>query len=276
MGLSSIKHNAGKKTSQKISSHPTEVRLALSFNALCPTGNVTRLAEMLQDVIEAGDETLIFTPSAEIGSIILRRHLEETFGREVLWRHGQTPKAQRDRVVDRFQSCGGDQPRLFVLYRKAGGTGLNLTAANHVFHFDRWWNPAVENQATERAFRIGQKQNVQVHKFICVGTIEDIIETERQIAGSIVGTGEDWLNKLSTPEIKDLLALRDEALPGQAIINARAHILCVLLKKADSRNLSSIFQRSGSNNASQWPAHRDNSRCHDEKFIHVEVREKQR
>jgi len=103
-----------------------------------------------------------------------------------------------------------------VLSVKAGGTGLNLTAANHVFHFDRWWNPAVENQATDRAFRIGQKQNVQVHKFICVGTVEekidDIIESKRQIAGSIVGTGEDWLTKLSTDELRDLLTLRQEAI----------------------------------------------------------------
>jgi SNF2 family DNA or RNA helicase len=137
MGLSSIKHNAGKKTSQKISSDPTEVRLTLSFTAPCPTGKVTRLVEMLQDVIEAGDQTLIFNQFAEMSSI-LRWHLEETFGREVLWRHSQLSRAQRDRMVDRFQSCGGDQPRLFVLSFKAGGTGLNHTAANHVFHFDRW------------------------------------------------------------------------------------------------------------------------------------------
>jgi SNF2 family DNA or RNA helicase len=179
------------------------------------SGKVARLGEMLEEVIEAGDRALIFTQFAEMGNI-LRRHLEETFGREVLWLHGQVPKAQRDRMVDRFQSSGGDQPRLFVLSLKAGGTGLNLTAANHVFHFDRWWNPAVENQATDRAFRIGQKQNVQVHKFICVGTLEEkideIIETKGQIAGSIVGTGEDWLTKLSTADLKDLLTLRDEAL----------------------------------------------------------------
>jgi SNF2 family DNA or RNA helicase len=126
------------------------------------------------------------------------------------------PKAQRDRMVDRFQCSGGDQPRLFVLSLKAGGTGLNLTAANHVFHFDRWWNPAVENQATDRAFRIGEKQNVPVHKVICVGTreekIDEIIETKRQITGSIVGTGDDWLTKLSTAELEDLLTLRDQAL----------------------------------------------------------------
>ncbi len=129
------------------------------------SGKVARLSEMLEEVIEAGDRALIFTQFAEIG-ILLRRHLEESFGRDVLWLRGQVLKAQRDRMVDRFQSPGGDRPRLFVLSLKAGGTGLNLTAANHVFHFDRWWNPAVENQATDRAFRIAQKSNAQVHKFI--------------------------------------------------------------------------------------------------------------
>jgi SNF2 family DNA or RNA helicase len=105
----------------------------------------------------AGDRALIFTQFDEMG-ILLHHHLEESFGRDVLWLRGQVLKAQRDRLVDR--------PRLFVLSLNAGGTGLNLTAANHVFHFDRWWNPAVENQATDRAFRIVQKSNVQVHKFI--------------------------------------------------------------------------------------------------------------
>jgi SNF2 family DNA or RNA helicase len=164
---------------------------------------------------EAGDRALIFTQFAEMGGI-LRRYLEETFGREVFLLTGQVAKVQRDRMVERFQSSDGEAPRLFILSVKAGGTGLNLTAANHVFHFDRWWNPAVENQATDRAFRIGQKQNVQVHKFVCIGTVEEqideIIETKRQIAGAIVGTGEDWLTKLSTKELNKLLTLRQEAI----------------------------------------------------------------
>jgi SNF2 family DNA or RNA helicase len=103
-----------------------------------------------------------------------------------------------------------------VLSLKAGGTGLNLTAANHVFHFDRWWNPAVENQATDRAFRIGQKRNVQVHKFICAGTLEDkideMIERKQAIAASIVGAGENWLTELSTDQLKELFTLRRDAM----------------------------------------------------------------
>jgi SNF2 family DNA or RNA helicase len=119
-------------------------------------------------------------------------------------------------MVERFQNGGDSGPKLFVLSLKAGGTGLNLTAANHVFHFDRWWNPAVENQATDRAFRIGQTRNVQVHKFVCVGTLEErideMIERKKAIADNVVGAGESWLTELSTAEIKELFALRQEAL----------------------------------------------------------------
>jgi SNF2 family DNA or RNA helicase len=116
-------------------------------------------------------------------------------------------------MVERFQADGG--PPLFVLSLKAGGTGLNLTAASHVFHFDRWWNPAVENQATDRAFRIGQSRNVQVHKFVCGGTLEEkideMIENKKEIAGSIVGAGEAWLTELSAAQLRELFALRKDA-----------------------------------------------------------------
>jgi SNF2 family DNA or RNA helicase len=117
--------------------------------------------------------------------------------------------------VDRFQS-EGDRLPIFLLSLKAGGTGLNLTGANHVFHFDRWWNPAVENQATDRAFRIGQTRNVQVHKFLCLGTLEEkideMIERKQEVAENVVGTGEAWLTELSTAALKELMALRQEAL----------------------------------------------------------------
>ncbi|MBV8230154.1 MAG: SWF/SNF helicase family protein, partial [Planctomycetaceae bacterium] len=185
---------------------------------------LARLTEMLDEALEEGDRALIFTQFSEMGAI-LRRHLQEEFGREVLFLHGGVPKRQRDLMVARFQQGGdgdgdgksdADSPRLFILTVKAGGTGLNLTRANHVFHFDRWWNPAVENQATDRAFRIGQTRMVQVHKFVCVGTIEekidDMIERKQQVAGAIVGTGEDWLTKLSSEELKELFTLRREAL----------------------------------------------------------------
>ena len=118
-------------------------------------------------------------------------------------------------MVERFQN-DADGPQVFLLSLKAGGTGLNLTAANHVFHFDRWWNPAVENQATDRAFRIGQTKNVQVHKFVCVGTLEEkideMIERKQEVASRVVGTGEAWLTEMSNDQLRDLFALRQEAI----------------------------------------------------------------
>jgi SNF2 family DNA or RNA helicase len=134
-------------------------------------------------------------------------------GCEVLFLHGGTSKKQRDSMIQRFQS--GEVP-LFVLSLKAGGLGLNLTAANHVFHYDRWWNPAVENQATDRVFRIGQKKNVFVHKFVCLGTLEEridqMIEEKKALAESVIGTGESWLTELSNDALRDLISLRCDAI----------------------------------------------------------------
>jgi SNF2 family DNA or RNA helicase len=203
---------------KQVCNHPAQF---LGDNSPIPgrSGKLARLAEMLEEVLEAGDRALIFTQFTEMGALI-QRHLQETLGREVLFLHGGVPRKQRDRLVARFQEAGGngdsrDAPRLFLLSLKAGGTGLNLTAANHVFHFDRWWNPAVENQATDRAFRIGQQRNVQVHKFVCVGTLEEkideMIERKQAVAAQVVGSGEAWLTELSNEEIRDLLALRQEA-----------------------------------------------------------------
>jgi SNF2 family DNA or RNA helicase len=199
---------------KQVCNHPAQF---LGDNSSIPdrSGKLARLTEMLEEALSAGDKALVFTQFSEMGEI-LRRHLEDTFGREVPFLHGGVPNAKRDRMVERFQSPGEDSPGVFLLSVKAGGVGLNLTAASHVFHFDRWWNPAVENQATDRAFRIGQTKNVQVHKFVCVGTLEEkideMIERKREVAGAIVGSGEEWLTKLSTAELKDLFALRREAL----------------------------------------------------------------
>ncbi len=177
------------------------------------SGKLNRLTEMLEEVLEAGERALIFTQFTEMGGMI-KQHLQETYGREVLFLHGGIRKKFRDRMVSRFQQ-EGDGPPFFLLSLKAGGTGLNLTRANHVFHFDRWWNPAVENQATDRAFRIGQTRQVQVHKFICIGTVEErineMIEQKKAIAENIVGTGEGWITELSTRELKQLFKLRKEA-----------------------------------------------------------------
>ncbi len=177
------------------------------------SGKLNRLEEMLEEVLEEGDKTLIFTQFAEMGKL-LRPYLVERFGREVLFLHGETPRVQRDAMVQRFQQEADAAP-IFLLSLKAGGVGLNLTAASHVFHFDRWWNPAVENQATDRAFRIGQRRNVQVHKFVCTGTLEERIEqmiTQKQeLAATIIGAGEGWLTELSTEQLKDLFTLSRDA-----------------------------------------------------------------
>jgi SNF2 family DNA or RNA helicase len=176
------------------------------------SGKLARLGEMMEEVLGAGDRALIFTQFTGMGDI-LQRHLQETFGVEVMYLHGGSTKKQRDAMVERFARQDG--PRVFLLSLKAGGTGLNLTGANHVFHFDRWWNPAVENQATDRAFRIGQTRNVQVHKFVCVGTLEEkideMIERKKDVAGLVVGTGEAWLSKMSNAELRALFALRKDA-----------------------------------------------------------------
>ncbi|MEH0928332.1 DEAD/DEAH box helicase [Micromonospora sp. CPCC 205558] len=172
------------------------------------SGKLARLTEILEEVLAAGEKALLFTQYAEFGAM-LRGHLSARFGREVLFLHGGLGKAERDALVQRFQSAEG--PPLFVLSLKAGGTGLTLTAANHVVHVDRWWNPAVEDQATDRAFRIGQRRRVQVRKFVCAGTVEEkvaaLIADKRSLAERVVGTGEQWITELSTGQLRDLFAL---------------------------------------------------------------------
>ncbi len=160
-----------------------------------------------------GDRALIFTQFTAMGDR-LQPYLQERFGAEVLYLHGGVPQQQRERLVTRFQAEEG--PPLFLLSLKAGGTGLNLTRATHVIHFDRWWNPAVENQATDRAFRIGQTRNVQVRKFVCSGTLEEridaMIEQKRELAEKVIGTGEGWITEMSTAQLRELFSLRADAL----------------------------------------------------------------
>jgi SNF2 family DNA or RNA helicase len=196
---------------KQVCNHPAQF---LKDNSSIPgrSGKLARLTEMLEEAFSVGDAALVFTQFAEMGALI-HRHLQEGFGREALFLHGAVPRRERDRMVERFQSRGG--PPVFVLSLKAGGTGLNLTRASHVFHFDRWWNPAVENQATDRAFRIGQTRRVQVHKLLCAGTLEEkidaMIEGKKEVAERVVGTGEGWLTELSTAELMEVFALRPEA-----------------------------------------------------------------
>ncbi len=177
------------------------------------SGKCIRLLEMLDEVLASNAQALVFTQFRQMGSI-LAALLRHTFDKDVLFLHGGVPQKQRDAMVARFQKADGSAP-VFVLSLKAGGVGLNLTGASHVFHFDRWWNPAVENQATDRAYRIGQNKTVNVHKFIVSGTLEEridqMIEGKIALAEDVIGSGEEWLTELSTSQLRELLSLRPDA-----------------------------------------------------------------
>ena len=176
------------------------------------SGKLERLEEILDRVLAGGESALCFTQFARFGAM-LAPHLAARFGVPVRYLHGGTPRTTRDALVADFQA--DRRPGVFVLSLKAGGTGLNLTAANHVIHVDRWWNPATEAQATDRAFRIGQDRNVEVHTLVCLGTLEEridqIIVDKGSLAQRVVGTGEGWIAGLSTADLRTLLALSPEA-----------------------------------------------------------------
>ncbi|WP_058300922.1 DEAD/DEAH box helicase [Gorillibacterium timonense] len=180
------------------------------------SNKLERLLDMVRELRSEGDRCLIFTQFVEAGHL-LERAVREELGDQTLFLHGGTPRAQRDAMIAQFQDESlpeAERPGVFILSLRAGGIGLNLTAANHVFHFDRWWNPAVENQATDRAYRIGQTRLVQVHKFVTLGTLEErideMIERKLDLSSRIVGASENWITELSTDDLRDLFRLRRE------------------------------------------------------------------
>lgn len=179
------------------------------------SGKLDRLESILGEAVAEGDKALCFTQYARWGER-LAPYLRSRLGVPVLWLHGGTSRADRERMTEHFQTVAG--PVVFLLSLKAAGTGLNLTAANHVVHVDRWWNPAVENQATDRAFRIGQRRNVQVRKLVCVGTVEErvdeMIERKSVLADGAVATGEGWLGGLSVADLREVVRLAPEAVSG--------------------------------------------------------------
>ncbi len=194
---------------KQICNHPAHFLKEKNFKSGNRSGKLQRLEEMLLELVGVGDRALIFTQFAEFGKL-LQPYLQEKLGEEILFLYGGTKKQQREEMIERFQN-DPQGPKIFILSLKAGGTGLNLTRANHVFHYDRWWNPAVENQATDRVFRIGQKRNVQVHKFICTGTLEekinDLIESKKSLADQTINSGENWLTEMDTEQLRNLLLL---------------------------------------------------------------------
>ena len=180
------------------------------------SGKLTRLTEILAEVGERGERSLVFTQFAQMARM-LAEHLSGLLDRAIPVLHGTTTMRERDEIVTRFQESP-DAPPVLVLSLKTGGYGLNLTRASHVVHYDRWWNPAVENQATDRAFRIGQRKRVLVHKFLCAGTLEeriaDLLERKTALAESVIGSGESWLAALNPQTFQKVIALDPEAVAG--------------------------------------------------------------
>jgi SNF2 family DNA or RNA helicase len=193
---------------KQICNHPSQW---LNDGAYTPeaSGKFARLRELVEEIAERQEKVLVFTQFREMTDP-LSAFLAEVFRRPGLVLHGGTPVGQRRKLVESFQRDEG--PPFFLLTVKAGGAGLNLTQAAHVIHFDRWWNPAVENQATDRAFRIGQKRNVLVHKFVCRGTIEEridqVIEDKKSLSTELLeGGGEKLLTEMSNDELLRFVAL---------------------------------------------------------------------
>ncbi len=197
---------------KQICNHPSQFLKAQGPYA-GRSGKLDRMSEMLEEIIENGEKALVFTQFKEMGDR-LQVHFQERLGFEPPFLHGGTTRLQRDELVRGFQEDPAFPP-VFLLSLKAGGVGLNLTAATHVFHFDRWWNPAVEDQATDRTYRIGQTKNVQVHKLITIGTLEEkidaLLESKRDLADRVVGTGEGWLTELDDEALRRLVALEPDA-----------------------------------------------------------------
>lgn len=173
-----------------------------------------RMSEMLEEAMAQGDSVLVFTQFTEIGEQ-LQHYIAKEKRYKTHYLHGGTTRIKREQMIADFQDPDSG-PGVFILSLKAGGVGITLTAANHVFHFDRWWNPAVENQATDRAFRIGQQKNVFVHKFVTLGTLEEridqMISDKQKMADSIVGNDESWLTKLDNQAFKELIALNKHSI----------------------------------------------------------------
>ncbi|MBV1893726.1 MAG: DEAD/DEAH box helicase [Ilumatobacteraceae bacterium] len=176
------------------------------------SGKLTRFDELVTDLLDQDERALVFTQFREMGEL-LQQHINEQFNFDASFLHGGVTMKNRSEMVESFQD--GSSPPILLISLKAGGTGLNLTAASQVIHYDRWWNPAVEDQATDRAWRIGQTQTVNVHKLVCEGTVEErigvVIDDKRKLADSVIGNSEAWLSELSTSELRDLVVLETES-----------------------------------------------------------------
>ena len=172
------------------------------------SGKAIKLIDILREILISREKALIFTQYTEMGDILLKM-IQSELGSEALFYQGSLDRKRKDEMVEEFQN--GYTKKIMIISLKAGGTGLNLTAANHVIHYDLWWNPAVENQATDRAFRIGQKKNVMVHRLISMGTFEekinDLLKAKQQLADLSVSVGENWITEMSNEELRGIFSL---------------------------------------------------------------------
>ena len=194
---------------KQICNHPAQYLQDASEFSESRSHKLARVCEMLDEIEAEGESALVFTQFAEVGKS-LEALFRRRYGGAVYYLHGATPRARREHMVEEFQNPDSERA-IFVLSLRAGGTGITLTRANHVIHFDRWWNPAVENQATDRAFRIGQDKTVFVHKMVTMGTLEErideLIESKKSLAEEIVATDESWLADLDNQAFRALIAL---------------------------------------------------------------------
>ncbi|GHS91483.1 helicase [Bacteroidia bacterium] len=189
---------------KQICNHPTQFLKDKKYNAAL-SGKCELLFELLDSIVENGEKVLIFTQFKEMGDL-LEKFITERFGEKPMFYHGACSIKQREEMVQRFRHNRAD--KIFILSLKAAGTGLNLTAASHVIHYDLWWNPAVENQATDRAYRIGQTKNVMVHRMICKNTFEEkidaMIQKKKHLAEMTIASGENWIGKLSNKDLREI------------------------------------------------------------------------
>ncbi|MEO1672938.1 MAG: DEAD/DEAH box helicase, partial [Cyanobacteria bacterium J06631_2] len=198
---------------KQICNHPRQFLQDESEFTPTRSHKLSRLQEMIEEVQAEGESLLIFTQFREIGDA-LQQHFRHNYRYPTYYIHGGTSRKNRDKAIAEFQEPD-TPPAVFILSLKAGGVGITLTKANHVFHFDRWWNPAVEDQASDRAFRIGQKKNVFVHKFVTLGSLEEkidvMIEDKKRLSESVVGSDESWLTELDNDKFRELIALNRNA-----------------------------------------------------------------
>ena len=193
---------------KQICNHPSQFTKN-STQDIGESGKTEVLMYTLENILETNEKVLNFTQYVKMGEII-KKLVEDKFSEEVLFLHGSLSRSKRDEQIKKFQN--NPQNRIFIISLKAGGTGLNLTAAQNVIHYDLWWNPAVENQATDRAYRIGQKENVMVYRFITKGTFEEkineMIHDKEELAQLTVGNGETFITEMNTNDLKNMLKLR--------------------------------------------------------------------